>query len=148
MNVQHVETLHDVIAQITHVSVRERVPDSLLERAEIELVDLPPDELLERLRVGKVYVPEQAKEAMQHFFRKGNLIALRELALRFTAERVVAQMEQYRHVHEIKTLWPAAERILVCVSPSPLASKLVRAGKRMAEALRAKWLVVYVEGTG
>lgn len=147
MNVQHVETLHDVVEQITRISIRERVPDSLLERAyEIELIDLPPEELLERLKEGKVYVAEKAKTAIQHFFRKGNLIALRELALRYTAERVVAQMDEYRQTHNIKHPWPAAERILVCVSPSPLASRLVRAGKRMADALRAQWSVLYVEG--
>ena len=147
VNVQHVESLHDIVAQITRVSIRERVPDSLLEKAhEIELIDLPPDELLERLKEGKVYMPEQAKSALQHFFRKGNLIALRELVLRYLAERVVADMEAYRQVHDIKYPWPAAERILVCVSPSPLATRLVRAGKRMAEALRARWTVLYVEG--
>ena len=102
LNVQHVESLNDVVAQITGVVVRETVPDSVLERAdEIELVDLPPDDLLERLREGKVYVPEQAQEAVQNFFRKGNLIALRELALRRTAERVDAQMQAYRRDHGI-----------------------------------------------
>lgn len=147
LNVQHVESLHDVVAQITKVSVRERVPDSLLEKAdEIELVDLPPEELLERLRQGKVYVAEQAKAAMTSFFRKGNLIALRELALRYTAERVDIAMDEYRQAHHIRHTWPAAERILVCVSPSPLSPRLVRAGKRMAEALRAKWMVLYVQG--
>ncbi len=147
LNVQHVESLHDVVAQITRVSISERIPDSLLENAyEIELVDLPPDELLERLRAGKVYLPEQAKTAMENFFRKGNLIALRELALRYTAERVVAEMEKYRQAHDIKHPWLAAENILVCVSQSPLAPRLVRAGKRMAEALRAPWTVLYVEG--
>ncbi|PWT94674.1 MAG: two-component system sensor histidine kinase KdbD [Candidatus Melainabacteria bacterium] len=148
LNVQHVESLHDVVAQITTVSVRERVPDSLLERAdEIELVDLPPEELLERLREGRVYIAEQAKAAMANFFRKGNLIALRELALRYTAERVVAAMDEYRQAHDILHPWPAVERILVCISPSPLASRLVRAGKRMAEALRAKWTVLFVQGS-
>ncbi|MBX9688991.1 MAG: sensor histidine kinase KdpD [Candidatus Obscuribacterales bacterium] len=148
LNVQHVESLNDLVAQITKVSVRERVPDFLLENAdEIELVDLPPDELLTRLKEGKVYFPEQASSAMENFFRKGNLIALRELALRYTAERVVAEMEEYRQIHEIKHPWPATERILVCVSSSPLATRLVRAAKRMAEALRAKWTVVYVEGS-
>jgi two-component system, OmpR family, sensor histidine kinase KdpD len=147
MNVQHIESLHDVVAQITRVSVSERVPDSFLEKAsEIELVDLPPEELLERLREGKVYVPEQAKTALEHFFQKGNIIALRELALRYTAERVVADMEHYRHQHQIKATWPASERILVCVSPSPFSIRLVRSGKRMADALHAKWIVVYVEG--
>ncbi len=147
VNVQHVESLHDVIAQITKVSVSERVPDSLLEKAyEIELVDLTPDELLDRLKEGKVYISDQAKAAMDNFFRKGNLIALRELALRYTAERVVAEMNTYRQLHEIKALWPAAEHILVCISASPLSSRLVRAGKRMSEGLHAKWMVVYVEG--
>lgn len=148
LNVQHVESLHDVVAQITRVSVRERVPDFLLEKAqEIELIDLPPDELLERMKEGKIYIAEQARAAMQNFFRKGNLIALRELVLRYVAERVVADMEAYRQVHDIKHPWPATERILVCVSPSPLASRLVRAGKRMAEALRAKWTVLFVEAS-
>lgn len=147
MNVQHLESLHDVVAQITRVSVKERVPDALIERAdEIELVDLPPDDLLERMRAGKVYVPAQAKAAMENFFRKGNLIALRELALRITAERVVVDMENYRRSHDIIHPWPAADHILVCVSPSPLSIRLVRAGKRMADALRAKWTVIYVEG--
>lgn len=147
LNVQHVESLHDVIAQITHVSMSERVPDSLLEKAqEIELIDLPPDELLQRLKEGKVYLGDQAKSALQNFFRKGNLIALRELALRYTAERVVAEMQEYREAYKIKDLWPAAEQILVCVSANPMAVKLVRAGKRMSEALHAKWMVLYVEG--
>jgi two-component system sensor histidine kinase KdpD len=145
LNIQHVESLNDVVAQITNVPVKERVPDSFLEKAdEIELLDLPPEELLERLREGKVYIPEQAKMAMQGFFRKGNLIALRELALRYTAERVVVDMEAYRQAHDIQHPWPATETILVCVSPNPIAARLVRAGKRMAEALRAKWTVLYV----
>lgn len=146
LNVQHVESLYDVVAQITKVSVRERVPDLLLEKADIELVDLLPEELLERLREGKVYVSEQARAALENFFQKGNLIALRELALRYTADRVIAEMEQYRQDNKIKASWPVAERVLVCVSPSPLAARVVRSGKRMAEALRARWLVVYVEG--
>lgn len=147
MNVQHLESLHDIVAQITRVSVKERVPDALLERAdEIELVDLPPDDLLERMRAGKVYMAGQAKAAMENFFRKGNLIALRELALRVTAQRVVVDMENYRRSHDIIHPWPAADHVLVCVSPSPLSIRLVRAGKRMAEALRAKWTVIYVEG--
>jgi len=147
INVQHVESLHDVVAQITNISVNERVPDSLLEKAdEIELVDLPPDELLERLREGKVYVEQQAQAAMDNFFRKGNLIALRELALRYTADRVVAEMETYKEVHAIKSPWTATDRLLVCVSSSPLSIRLVRAAKRMSEALHGKWMVLYVEG--
>src|SRR5574341_35247 len=146
VNVQHLESLNDVVAQITGVTVRETVPDSLLEQAdEVELIDLPPHDLLQRLREGKVYVPPQAEQAMRHFFRKGNLIALRELALRRTAERVDAQMQVYRHDHAIAETWPTTERILVCVSPSPLAARLVRAARRMAALLRAEWLAVYVE---
>src|SRR5215831_2353769 len=112
LNVQHVESLNDVVAQITGVTVRETLPDSVLDRAdEIELVDLPPDDLLQRLSEGKVYVPEQAERARESFFRKGNLIALRELALRQTAQRVDAQMESYRRAEGIEAPWPVRERI-------------------------------------
>ncbi|MGD9681754.1 MAG: DUF4118 domain-containing protein [Candidatus Obscuribacterales bacterium] len=146
LNVQHVESINDIVRQITGVSVRERVPDSFLEQAiDIEMVDLPPDELLKRLEEGKVYVAKQAQHAVENFFRKGNLIALRELALRLLAERVDAQMEDYRKFHKIKHPWPAGERILVCISPSPLSTRLVRAARRMAAPLRAQWLVAYVE---
>ncbi len=146
LNVQHVESLKDVVAQITGVVVRETVPDSVLEKAdEIALVDLPPDELLERLREGKVYLPTQAAEAAEHFFRKGNLIALRELALRRTAERVDAQMRSYMLEHAIPRVWPVAERLLVCVGPTPHAAPLVRAAKRMARQLEAEWIAAYVE---
>src|SRR6266436_4253470 len=114
VNVQHLESLNDVVAQITGVLVRETIPDSLLEQAdEVELIDLPPDELLQRLREGKVYMPEQAHRALEHFFHKGNLIALRELALRRTADRVDAQMQVYRNTHAITETWPTTERILV-----------------------------------
>ena len=146
LNVQHLESLNDLVAKITGVIVRETVPDSVLERAdEIELVDLPPDELIERLQEGKVYLPKQAQEAIQNFFRKGNLIALRELALRRTADRVDAQMQAYMRDHAIAKTWPVAERVLVCVSPSPLAAQLVRAGRRLATRLGAEWIVAYVE---
>jgi two-component system sensor histidine kinase KdpD len=146
LNVQHLESLNDVIAQITTVRVRETVPDSVLEQAdEVELVDLPPEELLQRLKEGKVYVPDQAQEAIRNFFRKGNLIALRELALRRTADRVDEQMQDYMRDHAIAQTWPAAERILVCVRAGPLGVKLVRAARRMAVRLRAEWLTVYVE---
>ncbi|HSX81007.1 MAG TPA: sensor histidine kinase KdpD [Candidatus Saccharimonadia bacterium] len=146
MNVQHLESLNDVVAQITGVVVRETIPDSILEQAdEVELIDLPPDDLLQRLREGKVYTAQQAAQAIHNFFRKGNLIALRELALRCTADRVDAQMQVYRRDHAIAETWPTTERILVCVSPSPLAARLVRATRRMATRLRAEWLVVYVE---
>ncbi len=146
LNAQHIETLNDRVAQITRIEVKERVPDSFVEKAfEIELVDLPVDELLKRLKEGKVYIKEQAETALENFFRKGNLIALREIALLFVAQRVDAQMERYREMHRIGSVWPAGERILVCVSPSPLAVKLVRGAKRMAAALRARWVVAYVE---
>jgi two-component system, OmpR family, sensor histidine kinase KdpD len=146
MNVQHVESLNDVVAQITGVIVRETVPDSVLERAyEIKLVDLPPDDLLERLKDGKVYVPAQAQHALENFFRKGNLIALRELALRQTAERVDAQMLAYRRAQGIEQTWAATEQILVAVSPSPYSAPLIRAARRMAAALHARWYAVYVE---
>ena len=149
VNVQHLESLNDLVAQITGVVVRETVPDSVLDHAdEVELIDLPPDELLERLREGKVYVPEQAREAVDSFFRKGNLIALRELALRRTAARVDAEMREYMRDHAIRKTWPVAERLLVCLGPSPHAPKLVRAAKLMAERLGAEWIAAYVETPG
>jgi len=120
LNVQHLESLNDVVSQITGVNVRETVPDLVLERAdEIELVDLPPDDLIQRLKEGKVYLPEQAAAAIENFFRKGNLIALRELALRRTADRVDEQMRDYRQDKGITNIWPASERILVCVGANP-----------------------------
>ncbi len=146
LNVQHIESLNDVVAQVTGVVVRETVPDRLLEEAsELRLIDLPPDELLERLAEGKVYVADQAERAVQSFFRKGNLIALRELALRATAERVDAQMRVYRTEHGIQRVWPTGERILVGVSPSPASARLVRAARRMAGSLHAEWIAAYVE---
>src|SRR6266850_2830073 len=146
LNVQHLESLNDVVAKITGVVVRETVPDSVLEQAdEFELIDLPPDELLERFKDGKVYMPDQAQEAIRNFFRKGNLIALRELALRRTAERVDAQMRVYMREHAIDKAWPTAERLLVCISPGPESARLVRAAKRMADRLGAPWVAAYVE---
>jgi two-component system, OmpR family, sensor histidine kinase KdpD len=145
-NVQHLDSLNDVVAKITGIQVRETVPDSVLEEAdEVELIDLPPDDLIQRLNEGKVYVPDQAERAVQKFFRKGNLIALRELALRTTAARVDAQMDVYRRDHAIPTPWPVGERILVCVSPSPFAARVVRGARRMATGLRADWIVAHVE---
>jgi two-component system, OmpR family, sensor histidine kinase KdpD len=146
MNVQHVESLNDVVAKVTGVRVRETVPDSVLEDAhEIKLVDLPPDALLERLRDGKVYVPAQAARALESFFKKGNLIALRELSLRHTAERVDAQMREYRRAQGIEQTWPVVEQLLVAVSPSPYSARLIRAARRMASSLHARWVAVYVE---
>jgi two-component system sensor histidine kinase KdpD len=146
LNVQHLESLNDVIAQITGVRVRETLPDQVFEAAdEVELVDLPPDELLARLQQGRVYLPEQAQHATQHFFRKGNLIALRELALRAMADRVDAQMRDYRDDHTIGRVWQVTERLLVCLGPGDNGESLIRAGRRMAARLRAPWSVLYVE---
>src|SRR5512144_2729584 len=146
MNVQHLESLNDVVAQITGVNVRETVPDFLLDRAdEIELIDLPPDDLLQRLKEGKVYMPQQAAAALENFFRKGNLIALRELALRRTADRVDEQMQLYRRDKGIQQIWPAAERILVCVGYNPRSVRLIHAARRMAAGLRAEWIAAHVE---
>lgn len=146
LNVQHLESLNDDIGQFSGIRVWETVPDTVFENAdEIELVDLPPDELLDRLKDGKVYLPQQAQEAIKHFFRKGNLIALRELALRQTASRVDAQMQDYRADNSISEVWQVSERIMVCIGPNALAERLVRAGKRFATSLHAEWLVVYVE---
>jgi two-component system sensor histidine kinase KdpD len=146
VNIQHFESLNDVVAQITGVTVRETVPDSVLERAdEIELVDVTPDVLQQRLREGKVYVPEQAGRAIERFFRKGNLIALRELALRRTAERVDAQMRGYMAEQGIRETWATGERLLVCIGPSASAARLVRATRRMAARVHAEWFAVHVE---
>ncbi|MGH7682222.1 MAG: DUF4118 domain-containing protein, partial [Candidatus Eiseniibacteriota bacterium] len=149
LNVQHVESLVDVVGDITGVRIRESVPDTFLDRAdEIEMIDLPPDDLLQRLSEGKVYVPEQAEWARKNFFQKGNLIALRELALRQTAQRVDAQMETYRRSQGIAEPWAVRERILVCVGDPAKAVRLIRAARRLAGALRADWIVVHVETPG
>jgi two-component system sensor histidine kinase KdpD len=149
VNIQHLESLNDVVAQITGVTVHEKVPDSMLDRAsEIEVVDLPPPELLQRLKEGKVYVPEQAAQAIQRFFRLGNMTALRELTLRRTAERVDEQMRDYMQTRAIPGPWPAGERLLVCVSPSPLSERLVRTARRLADELRSEWFAIYVETSG
>jgi len=146
INVQHIESLNDVVAGITGVRMQETVPDSVFESAdEVELIDLPPDQLLERLREGKIYIPAQVRHAIDNFFRKGNLIALRELALRTTADRVDAAMEEYREGKGIRAVWAAGERLLVAIGPDEQSERLVRAGKRMATALHAEWIVVFVE---
>ncbi|HEX8948055.1 MAG TPA: sensor histidine kinase KdpD, partial [Dissulfurispiraceae bacterium] len=146
LNVQHLESLNDVVAHITGVSVRETLPDSVVCRAdEIALVDIPPEELLQRLKEGKVYMTELAERAKHNFFRKGNLLALRELALRRTAECVDEQMQSYRFTKGVKEVWPAAERIMVCVGTNPRSIRLIRAAKRMADGLHASWLAVNIE---
>ena len=146
LNVQHLESLNDLVNQVTGVAVRETVPDRLLDDAEeVEFVDLPAEDLLKRLAEGKVYLPERAALAVKSFFRKGNLLALRELALRRTAERVDADVRDYRRDHAIAETWPVTERILVCVRPNPESDRLVRAARRMAARLGAEWIVVSVE---
>jgi two-component system, OmpR family, sensor histidine kinase KdpD len=146
LNVQHLESLNDVIAQITNIIVRETIPDGVIDEAtEIELVDLAPPELLQRLREGKVYVPEMAARAMEQFFNEGNLYALREIALRRAAERVDDQMLSYMQTRAIPGPWHAGERILVCVGPSPLSERLVRTARRQADRINANWDALYVE---
>jgi two-component system sensor histidine kinase KdpD len=146
LNVQHLESVNDIVERITGIVVRETLPDRVLEAAdEVELVDISPDELTERLREGKIYRPQQVEHALKHFFNKGNLHALRELALRKTAERVDAQMQDARRAAAAVHTWAASERILVCVGPSPFAQQLVRNAKRLATALRAPWYAVSVE---
>ena len=146
LNVQHIESLNDVIEQITHVKVHETVPDSVLELANtIELVDLPPDDLLKRLQEGKVYVPEQAKLAVEGFFKKSHLVALRELALRFTAERVNDDVLLQRKSQSAEKTWPTAERLLGCVGASEGSTKLIRAAKRMATRLQSEWIAIFVD---
>jgi len=146
LNVQHLETLNDAIAQITGVVVRETVPDAAFERAdEVEIIDLPPDELLQRFAEGKVYVPAQARQAMQNFFQKANLIALRELALRQTADRVHAEVRTTARGREARRPWAAKERLLVCISPSPTSARVIRTARRVAAALQADWIAAFVE---
>src|SRR5215469_6889877 len=147
VNIQHIESLNDVVSQITHVRVRETVPDSVFDRADaVELVDLPPDDLIQRLKEGKVYVPRQAERALEHFFSPANLTALRELALRRTAERVDEQLLSEMQAHAIEGPWAAGERILVCISEDPRCAGLVRYSKRLADRLHGPWVALYVEG--
>ncbi|MFO0589490.1 MAG: DUF4118 domain-containing protein [Polyangiaceae bacterium] len=146
MNVQHVESLNDVVAQITGVRVRETVPDAVIDRADaVELVDVAPEELLQRLDEGKVYLPDQAKRAAAHFFKRGNLLALRELALRRTAQHVDEDVQEYREEHGVASTWPAGERVLVAIGPAPSSARLLRAAARTAAGLRCPWIAAYVE---
>jgi len=146
LNIQHIDSLNDVVAQITGVRVRETVPDSILDRADaIELVDITPDDLIQRLKEGKVYVPKQAERALEHFFSPANLTALRELALRRTAERVDEQLLAEMQARAISGPWPAGERLLVCISEDPRSAGLVRFTKRLADRLHASWTALYVE---
>src|SRR5271167_799079 len=146
INIQHIDSLNDVVAQITHVRVRETVPDAVFDRADsVELVDLTPDDLIQRLKEGKVYVPKQAERALEHFFSPANLTVLRELALRRTAERVDEELLSEMQAHAIQGPWPAGERILVCISEDPRAAGLVRYAKRLADRLHAPFTALYVE---
>ena len=146
LNIQHVESLNDIVESITEVKVRETVPDSILENADqVQLIDIPPEDLIKRLKEGKVYVPGQVDQALHNFFRPGNINALREMALRFTAHRVDQQLNEYMHDHAIAGPWSAAEKVLVCVSASPFSTYLIRVAKRMATAMRADWYAVHIE---
>ena len=146
LNVQHLESLNDVIAQVTGVVVRETLPDAVIEKAdEIELIDITPEELVERLRAGKVYIPRQAERALESFFQKTNLVALRELSLRETADRLNRDVEAARRERSGRAPWATRDRLLVCVGPSPTSAKLIRTAKRMADALNAEWLAVAVQ---
>jgi two-component system sensor histidine kinase KdpD len=145
LNIQHLESLNDIVARISRVRVRETLPDKVLELAEeIELIDLPPDDLIQRLREGKVYVRDQVGRAIRHFFSKGNLTAFRELAMRLAAERVDAQMLSYMRRHAIPGPWPTQERLLVCIGGAPSGRQLVRSARRAAERLRVPWIAVHV----
>jgi two-component system, OmpR family, sensor histidine kinase KdpD len=149
VNIQHLESLNDIVSQVTGITVQETVPDHILDEAhEIVIIDLPINELLTRLETGKVYIPEQAERALRKFFRPGNLTALREMALRRAADRVDEQMRNYMQTHAIAGPWPAGERLLVCVSPSPLSERLVRTTRRLARRLDAEWIAAYVETPG
>ncbi|HEY0299927.1 MAG TPA: DUF4118 domain-containing protein, partial [Rhizomicrobium sp.] len=146
VNIQHIESLNDVIAQITRIRVRETVPDEVLDQAdEIELVDTTADDLLQRLKEGKVYVKAQAERALRHFFSPGNLTALRELALRRTAQRVDRDMTDYMQAHAIGGPWPASENILVCVNEHPSSAELIRRAQRLADHFKAAWTALYIE---
>ncbi len=146
LNIQHVESLNDVVAKITHVLVRETVPDSIIDQADdIEVVDTTPDDLIQRLKDGKVYMPEQAERAIRNYFAPGNLTALRELALRRTAQRVDEQMRNYMQTHAIEGPWEAGDRVLVCINQEPDGAGLVRYGRRIADRLKAPWAAIHVE---
>jgi two-component system sensor histidine kinase KdpD len=146
VNIQHIESLNDVVAQITRVRVRETVPDAVFDRADaVELIDLTPGDLIQRLEEGKVYVPKQARRALEHFFSPANLTALRELALRRTAERVDEQLLDEMQAHAISGPWPVGERVLVCIGEDPRSAGLVRYAKRLADRLHGSWAALYIE---
>jgi two-component system sensor histidine kinase KdpD len=149
LNIQHLESLNDVIQKITRVRVRETVPDTVFDRAdEIVLVDFPPDELLKRLAQGKIYVQDTAARAVENFFRPQNLTALRELALRRAAERIDHALLEHMQAQAIEGPWAAGERILACIGPDPISPSVVRTAKRLADLMDAPWLAVTVERPG
>jgi len=149
VNIQHFESLNDLVAQITGIVVRETVPDRLLDLAvEIRLVDIPPEDLLQRLHEGKIYIPEKAALATEKFFKPGNLMALRELSLRRAAARVDDQMRAYMESRSIAGPWPVADRLLVCISGSPFSERLIRSTRRLADEMKAAWHTVYIETPG
>lgn len=146
LNIQHLESLKDTVTQITGVTISETIPDQVInEFTDLELIDLPPRELEQRLMEGKVCIPGEADEFITKFFRKGNLTALRELAMRYAATRVDAQMRSYMQMRTIPGPWPAGEQLLVCIGPNPLQERLVRSARRLAGELKADWTVIYVE---
>jgi len=145
VNVQHFESQNDIIAKITGIRMQETVPDDLLDRAdEVQVVDIPLEELFERLREGKVYIPEQAKQAMAGFFQRGNLVALREITLSVAARKMDSELLNYMRAKAISSTWPAAGRLMVCIGPTPTASQLVRKAYRIAKDTNAEWFAVYV----
>ncbi|WP_020647853.1 sensor histidine kinase [Solimonas variicoloris] len=146
LNIQHLESLNDIVASITHVRVRETVPDSVLEAAhDIEVVDITPADLMQRLREGKVYRGEAGERALQHYFTPSNLTALRELALRRTADSVDEQLQQQRRARGVEQVWAAGDRVLVCIDESPAGEALVRHAKRVADRLDAPWTALHLE---
>lgn len=146
VNVQHLESLNDIIAQITGVRVRETVPDRVLDGAdEVELVDVPPAALINRLRRGAIYAPDKVDQALTNFFRRGNLVALRELALRKTAEEVDEDLERFISTHDVDKTWGAVDKVLVAVKPEAAAAKLIRRGYQLARRLDAEMWVVHVK---
>ncbi|HXJ01813.1 MAG TPA: DUF4118 domain-containing protein, partial [Micropepsaceae bacterium] len=149
LNIQHLESLNDIVAKITHVQVRETVPDSIIDRADdVEVVDLTPEDLIQRLKEGKVYIPEQAERAIRNYFTEGNLTALRELVLRCTAQRVDQQMLSYMQAHAIAGPWETSDRVLACISEDRGSAALVRYTKRLADRLHAPWVALHVETPG
>nr|WP_319373981.1 DUF4118 domain-containing protein [uncultured Methanobacterium sp.] len=146
LNIQHIESINDIVRQITGVEIRETVPDKIIELADkIELVDLPIDELLERLKEGKVYIPEKAKQAMENFFTEKNLVALREMALRYATVHVDYDMDYYLKKENILGPWETSNRIMVCISPNASSKRLIRIAHRFADRFNAEWFAVYVE---